>query len=441
MTSYLVIEPSGPLNGSVALAGAKNAVLVIMASLILTKGKSVLSNVPASDDVFQMMRVLQSLGAHLFFDQAEHMLHVDASTIDQHRVSPDLMKKMRASVLVMGPLLARFGKAEIALPGGCVIGARPIDYHLKGFKKMGVTIELHDELLTAHVQQLHPARIVLEYPSVGATENIIMAAALTRGTTTLVNAALEPEVLDLIDVLNKMGARVTINPPATLSIEGVDQLSCIEHEIVGDRLEAGSLLLAAAATGGVISLPDAPALAMDVFLLKLEEMGHAIEVGSRGIGITLRATQEPKAVSFKTAPYPGFPTDLQAPMMALQCLAQGMCFVEETVHDNRFLHVRELQKMGAVITAKGHQATVTGIDKLYGTHVIATDIRASCALVVAGLAAQGKTIMSGLHHWRRGYEKLEDKLNQLGARLSIVHDAIEPLAGVTQTEPVIQVNT
>lgn len=417
--TYLVVEQSQPLQGHVSLTGAKNAVLVIMASLILTRGVSRLTNVPRSDDVLHMIKLLQELGADVFFDEQLHLLEVDTTHLNRYKVAPEIMKKMRASILVMGPLLARFGKAEIALPGGCVLGARPINYHVNNFVKMGVAIEIQGEFLTASAAHMHAGKCILEYPSVGATENIMMAAVLTPGVTRIINAALEPEVLDLIDVLKKMGARIDILPTATIEIHGVTTLHPIEHTIMFDRLEVGSLLLATAITGGEIALPQAPAYVLDMLLMKLQEMGHFVEVGPNDVGITFKATKNPKAVSFKTAPYPGFPTDLQAPMMALQCLAEGTSVVEETVFENRLVHTRELQKMGAQITIDHNTAVITGVEKLYGTQVIATDIRASCALVIAGLAAQGTTIMSGIHHWTRGYDALEKKLAVLGARIAL----------------------
>ena len=416
---YLLAKQGGPLQGEISLGGAKNAALVIMASLLLTRGTSYLKNVPASSDVLHMIDLLRSLGTHVSFDQKNNILRVDTTFVSKWRVSPDIMRKMRASILVMGPLLARFSKAEIALPGGCVIGSRPIDYHLKNFAKMGVTISEQGSYLKVRTKQLCARELVLDYPSVGATENLMMAAVCTSGTTTIINAALEPEVLDLIEVLGKMGAQIRIVPPAAIEITGVSELKAIEHEVVVDRLEAGVLLLAAAITGGSISLPTARADHLDLFLLKLEEMGHKVVVGSNKCGITLVATDAPKAVSFKTAPYPGFPTDLQAPMMALQCIAQGKSVVEETVFENRLLHVRELQKMGAQIDLHGNQATITGVDELYGAQVIATDIRASSALVLAGLIAKGTTVMTGVQHWLRGYERLELKLSRMGADVSL----------------------
>ena len=347
--SYLLVEQSLGLSGQAHTHGAKNAVLVIIASLILTQGKSKLANVPCSDDVLQMIRLLQELGASVSYTPEEGILEVDTASINKYKVSHDVMKKMRASVLVMGPLLARFGRSDIALPGGCVIGSRPIDYHINGFKRMGVEVAIEGEYLTAHADILKANKIVLEYPSVGATENLMMAATLTKGTTRIVNAALEPEVFDLMNILKKMGAHIVIEPPATIIIEGVEFLRSVEHAVIFDRLEAGSILLAAAMTGGSIEMPQAPAFAMDMFLLKLEEMGHQIAIGADGIGVSLRATRSPKAVSFKTAPFPGFPTDLQAPMLAAQCVASGSSTIYETVYENRLLHVLELQKMGAQI--------------------------------------------------------------------------------------------
>jgi len=430
---YIIVEKSPALNGTVDLYGAKNAVLVIIASLLLTRGKSRLNNVPASDDVFAMIKLIESLGGQAFFHVQEHVLEIDTSMVNKWQVSAQMMKKMRASILVMGPLVALFGKAEVALPGGCIIGERAIDYHLKNFKKMGVYIDQAADYLNIHANGLHAQRLVLEYPSVGATENIMMAATLTPGITTIVNAALEPEVLDLIAVLRKMGARIDIQAPATVVIEGVTALHPVEHTIVVDRLEAGALLLAAAISGGSLALPQACAYTMDVFLLKLEEMGHEIVVGPHGVGITIKATKEPKAVSFKTAPYPGFPTDLQAPMMAAQCLAEGTSIIEETVFENRLVHVHELQKMGAQIKVTHNKATIIGVEKLYGASVIATDIRASCALVLAGLVADGSTIMTGIHHWTRGYDGLEKKLACLGAQIA-VHTMHESQSGFTSQE-------
>ena len=424
---HILINQSGSINGTVDLSGAKNAVLVIIASLILTEGESVLENVPASADVQNMINLLSDLGAQVSFDVEQGRLTVDTSSLNLHEVKPEVMNKMRASILVMGPLLARFNKAKVAMPGGCLIGARPINYHLQGFKHMGVTMEEQSPFLHASIneRQLY-SRIVLEYPSVGATENIMMLAALGQGQTDIINAALEPEVLDLVDVLRKMGADITINDGLNIYIKGVATLKPVHHLIIPDRLEAGGLLLAACITKGSITLPTARPDHMDLFLEKLREMGHDVAVTIDPIshklapGITLTATQFPRAASFKTNPYPGFPTDLQAPTMALLCLADGTSVVEETVFENRMMHVSELQKMGAQITVDRSTATIRGVEQLYGSDVIASDIRASCALVLAGLAAQGTTHVTGIHHWRRGYDSLDRKLKRLGCSIEIV---------------------
>ncbi len=420
--SYLEIKQSPELSGDISLYGAKNAVLVIMASLLLTSGKSRLKNVPGSSDVLHMIKLLESLGAVVCFDQEMHELEVDTSGVNKWQVRQDIMQQMRASILVMGPLLARFSRADIALPGGCVIGSRPIDLHLKNFEKMGVEIDRTGSFLKTHAPALRAHDIVLDYPSVGATENLMMAAVCAPGSTRIINAALEPEVLDLIAVLKKMGAKIDLEVPATIIIEGVSSLVPIEHDLVPDRLEAGTLLLAAAITGGSVTLSNANKDHLSVFLLKLQEMGHLVGTGLNGAGISFKATQSPKAVSFKTAPYPGFPTDLQAPMMAVQCLAQGRSVIDETVFENRLVHIRELQKMGAQISVDGSKAIITGVEELYGASVIASDIRASCALAIAGLAAKGTTIMTGISHWRRGYDQLELKLAHLGAHIRLIDE-------------------
>lgn len=422
------IEQSLKLSGEVTLDGAKNSALVIIASLVMTNGKSRLTNVPDNADVHHMVALLEQLGAQAQFDAALGVLDVDTSTLSGYTVSLDIMKKMRASILVMGPLLARFGRAHIALPGGCTLGARPIDYHLRAFSRMGAEIEVVGDYLHARAPHLKPQRFILEYPSVGATENIMMAAALCEGRTFIVNAALEPEVYDLITVLTKMGAQIAVHAPAVIEIEGVQALSPVEHAIMPDRLEAGTLLLAAAATRGSIVIPDAPAYALDVFLDKLSEMGHSIAVGTDGVGVALVATDSPRAVSFKTMPYPGFPTDLQAPMTTVLALASGTSVVHETVYENRLVHVRELEKMGAQITIHGTTATITGVEELYGTSVIAPDIRGSAALIIAGLAARGTTTMTGIHHVRRGYDHIDAKLRALGGRITVMPAApiVEP---------------
>lgn len=420
-SGYLKVERSYNLSGEISLSGAKNAVLVTIASLLLTRGKSVLKNVPWVADVFGMCELLQSLGANVMLDKESHSLAIDTSAITGNIVSAFLMKQMRTSVLVMGPLLATYGSAVIeGMPGGDEIGARPIDYHLKNFKKMGICVTQQDTTFFARVDTLTAQRIVLEYPSVGATENILMLATRAPGITKIINAALEPEVLDLIVVLQKMGALITLEAPATICVEGVVRLMPVEHTVMYDRLEAGSFLAVAAALGGDIYIQHAVSKSMDVFLYKLEEMGHAVCVDQKGI--RFKATNNPRAVSFKTSPYPGFPTDLQPPMMALQTMAKGTSIIEETVFEKRLSHSVQLQKMGAVIEVIYNKAIVTGVDILHGAHVVASDIRASMSLVVAGLMAEGTTIITGIHHWKRGYDGLENKLAQLGAKITLCEE-------------------
>jgi UDP-N-acetylglucosamine 1-carboxyvinyltransferase len=430
---YLRVEPSERLSGTIDLYGAKNAVLVSMASLLLTDGKSTLSNVPFSSDVYQMIKLLEDLGVKVLVDEEGKSLEVDTTGLANWHVTHEIMNKMRASILVMGPLLARFKKSRVALPGGCNIGARRIDMHLKGFRTMGVRIEEDGHFLRAEVVgDTKNHRIVLEYPSVGATENLMLYAALKDGLTTIVNASLEPEVLNLIEALKKMGATIWCDFPQTIHIEGASSLKPIHHAVVPDRLEAGILLFATALVGGEINITNANGHHLDIVLEKLREMGHFVEVGPQGRGVWLKSTPEPKAVDFKTGPYPSFPTDLQSPMMALQCLAQGTSVITETVFENRMMHVIELRKMGAQISVDGNIATVLGVDDLYGASVIASDIRASCALVIAGLAAVGTTVVSGLHHWMRAYDSLEKKLALLGASIAITEDSSDD---VTHLKP------
>jgi len=416
---YILVKKSAPLSGEVLLSGAKNAVLPIMASLLLTSGVSVLKNVPRLTDVEFMVTLLQELGAHVVCDYSNGILIIDTTQVDRWTVSESLMKKMRASIVVLGPLLARFKSADLAMPGGDAIGARPIDYHLKNFQKMGAVITQTADLISLKADHLIAQRFVLDYPSVGATQNILMATVLIPGTSHIVNAALEPEIIDLIAVLKKMGAQIEIESPATLKIIGVNALQPVEYTVMNDRLEAGALLIAAAITGGEITIPNASCDNMELFLMKLEEMGHQITCLKDG-GVHLKATKNPKAVSFKTAPYPGLATDLQPLFMIAQVVSQGKSEVVETVFENRFLHVPYLQKMGAIMQASGHKAVLTGVEELEGQDVEATDIRASCALVLAGLVAQGATRVFGVPHWRRGYENLDEKLRALGAQIEIL---------------------
>jgi len=423
-SGYIYVKQSGPLQGQVSLDGAKNAVLVIMASLLLTSGKSVLKNVPALSDVDQMIKILESLGAVIVFDRERNTLEVDTSYLQCDNLAQDYIKKFRASFLILGPLLARLKDVKLALPGGDEIGARPLDYHVKNFIKMGATVSYENGLLHARSIQLLSCKIVLDYPSVGATENLMMAMVLTPGRSSIINAAIEPEVLDLIKVLKKMGARIKVIAPATIQVDGVASLKSIEHTVMPDRLEAGSLLVAGAITGGDIYIPDAVVADMDLFLMKLQEMGHQITCGKKGVGVRIRGLKYSKAVSFKTTPFPGFATDLQPMMMIAQVLDQGTSSIFETVFENRFLHVPELNKMGAQIQAAGHFATVVGVQRLQGAHVVAKDIRAACALGLAGLIASGETYIEGLHHWKRGYETFDEKLRFLGAQIELREEIV-----------------
>jgi len=414
-SGYICVKKSGPLEGKVALSGAKNAVLAIISSLLLTSGKSVLKNVPALSDVHQMIGILESLGVTTLFDEKQNILEVDTSTLQHNEIAQECVKKFRASLLVLGPVLARFNSVKLALPGGDEIGARPIDYHIKNFIKMGARVYQEDDFLYAESDKLHAKKIILDYPSVGATENLMMALTLVPGESWIINAALEPEVLDLITVLQKMGAQIEIMPPAMIKITGVTSLRPVNHTVMFDRLEAGSLLTAGALSKGDVYLPDAQAYNMDLFLMKLEEMGNKVTIGKGGVGVRIKGAKNQRAVSFKTAPYPGFATDLQPLMMVAQTMVYGISEIVETVFENRFLHAPELNKMGANIHATGHFAKVTGVKELYGSDVVATDIRAACALALAGLVADGQTRIDGLHHWKRGYETLDDKLRSLGA--------------------------
>lgn len=419
----IMVEQSLGLDGEVMLNGAKNSAMVNLLSLILTKGKSVLHNVPASEDVRNIMELLKELGATIAFDQDTHVVEVDTTHLEGTYVSAEIMKKTRASILAMGPLLARFGKAHLAFPGGDVIGARPLDYHIKNFEKMGVSFSENNQEIIATTDILKNRNLLLEYPSVGATENLVMAATLTQGVTRIINAALEPEVFDFLDQLKKMGAQIEIEVPMTIKITGIEILQPVVYSLMYDRLEAGSLLLAGAITGGYVSVPQAPAHSMGLFLMKLQEVGHTVLIGKDGIGVKIKATKNPQAVDIKTAPYPGFPTDLQAPFMAMLACARGKSMVREAVFEHRLMHARELVKMGAQIeTAQYDLAVIYGVTELYGASVIASDIRASCALVLAGLTAHGVTTITGINHWKRGYDSLEKKLRHLGATIELYED-------------------
>jgi UDP-N-acetylglucosamine 1-carboxyvinyltransferase len=408
----IVIRGGARLAGEVRVSGSKNAALPILASSLLASGRSIYRNVPALGDVRTMGRLLERLGAG-FSEPQRGTAHVDTSTINEHEAPYDLVKTMRASVLVLGPLLARHGQARVSLPGGCAIGARPIDQHLKGLAAMGARIDLEHGYVNARARRLRGATIVFDMPTVTGTENLMMAAALARGRTTLENAAREPEVEELGRVLNKMGARIRGAGSSLITVEGVDELQPIEHAVIPDRIEAGTLLVAAAITRGDVLVRDCLPEHLEAVIAKLRAAGA--EVTAEGDGIRVRGKSEFKPADISTQPFPGFPTDMQAQFMVLTTRARGQSVLSETIFENRYMHVPELQRMGADIVVEGRTAIVRGPTKLTGATVMATDLRASACLVLAGLVAEGKTEILRIYHLDRGYDRLDKKLRALGA--------------------------
>ena len=411
----LVIHGGNPLRGRVKIGGAKNAVLPIIAAALLgSRGVSVLDDVPALEDVYTISSVLRSLGVKADYSAAEHRLTIDASRIETLAAPYELVRKMRASFLIMGPLLAREGRAEISLPGGCAIGTRPIDLHLKGFEALGANIEITQGAIHASAPNgLKGARIYFDFPSVGATENVMMAASCAEGQTILENPALEPEIVDLANYLNVMGAHIRGAGTNQIKIDGVPGLTAADYTIIPDRIEAGTYMVAAAMTGGDVFIENAISEHLKPVVAKLKEAGAQIEEDIAGIRV--RADGKMKAIDLKTLPYPGFPTDMQAQFMAMLAVAEGTSVVTETVFENRFMHVEELQRMGAAIRVDGRTATVEGGRPLTGAAVRATDLRAGAAMVLAGLVADGETRVGYIHHIDRGYDDLVAKLVALGA--------------------------
>jgi UDP-N-acetylglucosamine 1-carboxyvinyltransferase len=408
----IVIRGGARLRGEVRVSGAKNAALPILASSLLAQGRSIYRNVPALGDVRTMGRLLGKLGAEIEDKPAGTMV-VDTAKITELEAPYELVKTMRASVLVLGPLCARYGRARVSLPGGCAIGARPIDQHLKGLAAMGARIELEHGYVSARAKRLRGATIVFDVVTVTGTENLMMAAALAKGRTTLDNAAREPEVEELARVLNKMGARVHGAGTSLISIEGVDELQPVEHSIIPDRIEAGTLLVAAAITRGDVLVRDCLPEHLDAVLAKLRASG--VEVTADGDGIRVRSKGDLKPADISTQPFPGFPTDMQAQFMVLMTRARGQSVLSETIFENRYMHVPELQRMGADIVVEGRTAIVRGPTKLTGATVMATDLRASASLVLAGLIAEGTTEILRIYHLDRGYDRLDKKLRALGA--------------------------
>jgi len=408
----IVINGGARLAGEVRVSGSKNAALPILASSLLAQGRSIYRNVPGLGDVRTMCRLLQQLGAEIP-EQRKGIAHVDTARITEHEAPYELVKTMRASVLVLGPLVARYGRARVSLPGGCAIGARPIDQHLKGLAAMGARIDLEHGYVNARARRLRGATIVFDMPTVTGTENLMMAAALAKGITTLENAAREPEVEELGTVLNKMGAKIRGAGTSVVTIEGVDELHPIEHAVIPDRIEAGTLLVAAAITRGDVLVRDCLPEHLEAVIAKLRAAGA--EVTAEGDGIRVRGKPEFKPADISTQPYPGFPTDMQAQFMVLMTRADGQSVLSETIFENRYMHVPELQRMGADILVDGRTAIVRGPSRLTGATVMATDLRASACLVLAGLIATGKTEILRIYHLDRGYDRLDRKLRALGA--------------------------
>ncbi|MBT3784465.1 UDP-N-acetylglucosamine 1-carboxyvinyltransferase [bacterium] len=410
-----IITGGRPLQGSVTVSGAKNSALKILAATLLLTKPIRLRNVPDLMDIRTMKRVLQTLGAKIEYNSDEKIMDVDPSGLNSTVAPYELVKTMRASFQVMGPLLARFGRAEISLPGGCAIGPRPVDFHLKAFREMGAVITTEHGYIQAVASPLHGASIYLDFPSVGATENVMMAASLTEGETIIENAAREPEVEDLANFLNGCGANIQGAGTERIAIQGVSSLEPTEHRILADRIETGTLLLAACITRSELEVVNPPMGALDTFIEKLRECGNQFEFSQNSIRVM--PSRNPTGIQFTTRPHPGFPTDLQAPMMAYLTTTEGISVISEGIYENRFLHMSELLRMGGKIQLEGARALVTGGTPLSGAPVMASDLRGGAALVLAGLAADGRTEVSRVYHIDRGYERLEEKLCALGAQI------------------------
>ncbi len=411
----ILVEGNGPLNGEVWASGAKNAVLPIIAGCILADGPVEVGNVPHLQDVTTFIELLGRLGADVTIDETMR-IHLDTRSIDQMVAPYDLVKTMRASILVLGPLVARHGYAEVSLPGGCAIGSRPVNLHIEGLRAMGAEVTVEGGYVRAKAERLKGAQIVLDVATVTGTENLMMAATLAQGTTIIENAAQEPEVVDLANFLNGMGAQISGAGTNTMTIEGVDRLGGTTYNVVPDRIETGTFLVAGAITQGRVKVTRAAPGTLDVVLSRLEDAGAHINTGEDWVELDMRGNR-PKAVSLRTAPFPGFPTDMQAQFTALNCVADGTGTITETVFENRFMHVQELQRLGADITLRGNTAIIRGIEQLTGAPMMATDLRASACLVLAGLVAKGQTIVDRIYHIDRGYECIEEKLGQLGAKI------------------------
>lgn len=409
----LAIAPAGPLYGEVLISGAKNATLPILAASILTDQRVTIGNVPHLKDVTTTIELLGRMGVRVTVHEGMKV-EVDAADIHDCYAPYELVKTMRASILVLGPLLGRFGKADVSLPGGCAIGARPVDLHVSGLRAMGATVEIEDGYIRAQVDRLQGAHLVLDKVTVTGTENLLMAAVLANGETVIENAAREPEVVDLARFLSHMGAQIEGAGSNRITIQGVDRLHGTEYEVLPDRIETGTFLVAAAMTGGKIRARRTRHDDIEAVLSKLRDAGAHIECGPDWIELDMQG-RRPVAVDISTAPYPGFPTDMQAQFCAMNSIAEGVAMVTENVFENRFMHVSELQRMGADIKLEGNTAIIQGVDGLHAAPVMATDLRASAGLVLAGLVAAGETVVDRIYHIDRGYERIEEKLQQVGA--------------------------
>ena len=416
----IIVTGGAELRGQIPIAGAKNACLALMPATLLSEEPLTLTNAPRLSDIKTMAQLLQSFGAEVASLHDGQVLSLSSHDLTGVTADYDIVRKMRASNLVLGPLLAREGRAVVSLPGGCAIGARPMDLHISGLEALGATIELKEGYLHAEAKGgLKGAVIDQRFASVGATENIVMAATLAKGTTVLKNAAREPEIVDLVRCLRAMGAEIAGEGTATIEIQGVDRLGGATHRVVADRIELGTYMIAPAIAGGEVELIGGSMDLLPAFCEKLQEGGITITQTNEGVKVA-RANGRIHAVDVKTEVFPGFPTDLQAQMMALMCTADGTSVLEETIFENRFMHAPELMRMGAEIEVHGGHATVTGVDRLKGAPVMATDLRASVSLILAGLAAEGETVVNRVYHLDRGYERVEEKLGACGAKIERV---------------------
>ena len=412
------IEGGMPLDGEVVISGAKNAVLPLQAAALLADGKMTIKNVPRLKDVATLARLIEGMGVTVKTDKNNNIT-TDTATIKNQVAPYELVRTMRASILVLGPLVARYGYAEVSLPGGCAIGSRPVNIHLTGLEAMGVEITVDEGFIRAKADRLKGATIVMEAVTVTGTENLLMAAVLADGTTILENAAREPEVVDLADCLKQMGAKISGAGTNTITVQGVKKLKGIEYSVLPDRIETGTYLAAAAITGGRVKCVNAAPHTLDAVMQKFREAGASVDVGDDWIEVDMRG-RKLKAVDIRTEPHPGFPTDMQAQFMAMNCVSEGIGVVVETIFENRMMHVAELMRMGANIRLEGNTAIVAGMPSLRGAPVMATDLRASACLILAGLAAKGMTIVDRIYHTDRGYEKIEEKLTKIGAKISRV---------------------